>query len=322
MHHSTLSFVGVDVGKSGLFTCIHGSQEQRELPNEESAILAWLSTLAPCAWIAVESTGRYHRLLVRLAYAAGHRVFVLNAQDVYFYARALGSRGTTDRKDARVIATYLAEHHPVLKPWEPATASQERLLQLLRCRAAVAHKRSALRQVLGDVRGLEASVRALENQFDELVRDIDRQVAALVDEDAQFSRRCGPLRTITGVGPVGSVMLALLFSRVRLANAEAVVAFSGPDPRPNDSGGRSGKRRLSKRGAPELRRQMYLAAFSAARSKTLRALYLSIKARGFKPTQALVILARKLQRVASAIRNSGKDFDVSQIGAAGACVKT
>lgn len=316
-------FIGVDVGKACLSACLHESRHRWELPNEESAILAWLNTLAPQAHIAVESTGRYHQLLVRLVHASGRRAFVLNAQDVFFHARALGVRGKTDRKDAQVIAGYLAQHHASLRAWEPASATLQRLQQLLSCRAGIASKRSSLRQVLRDVSGLDASVQALERQFDELLASIDGQIVTLVDEDPQFSARCAKLRTITGIGAMGGAMLAGLFARLDFASADAVVAYSGLDPRPNDSGSHNGRRRISKRGSAQLRRQMYLAAFSAARSKALGPLYQAIKARGFKPTQALVILARKLLRVAFALWKSGKEFDASLVGTlSSSCKKT
>jgi transposase len=307
-------FVGVDVSKRTLSICIHGSENRRDLPNEEAAIVAWLATLARTALIAVESTGRYHQRLVRLAHASGRRVYVLNARDVYFYAKALGARGKTDRTDARVIVRYLAEHHGALRAWMPAGAVQERLQQLLHCRAGVASKRSALVQMLRDVPGLEASIRALLRQFDKLLDEIDARVTALLEEDPQLADRCRKLRTIPGIGLQGSAMLGALFSRLPFANSDALIAYSGLDPRPDDSGRRSGRRRLCKRGSALLRRQMYLAAFAACHSKMLGPLYRSIKARGFKPTQALVILARKLLRVAWALWRTEAPFDPAHIG--------
>jgi transposase len=186
----------------------------------------------------------------------------------------------------------------------------------------VASKRASLRQVLREVGGLDAWVLALEQQLDELLGAIDAEIAALVDEDEELSHRCAVLRTITGIGPQGSAMLGVLFSRMAFTNADAVVAYSGLDPRPNDSGSKIGRRRISKRGSSELRRQLYLAAFAASHSKALGPLYRSIKAKGFKPTQALVILARKLLRVAWAVWKSGKPFEASLVGAAPTCVRT
>lgn len=314
MRHEDDVFIGVDVSKSTLWSCLHGSGQRRELPNDEPSIQTWLATLPAAAQVAAESTGRHHQLLARLVHASGRRMFVLNAQDVFFYAKALGTRGKTDRKDAHVIARYLAEHHRELKPWVPAGSLHERLQQLLRCRSGVASKRCALRQLLRGMVSLEASVRALEQQFDALLAQIDAQMAAVVEEDLELASRCKKLRTITGIGAQGSAMLAVLFSRFNFANAGAVVAYSGLDPRPDDSGRRQGKRHISKRGSPELRRQLYLAAFAAAHSNALGPLYRSIKAKGFKPTQALVILARKLLRVAWAVWRTGKDFDARMLG--------
>src|SRR3546814_9633101 len=78
----------------------------------------------------MESTGRYHQLLANLAAGMGLHVFVLNARDVYFYAKALGARGKTDRVDARVIARYLAEHHDRLHPYVVPSPCQADLAQL------------------------------------------------------------------------------------------------------------------------------------------------------------------------------------------------
>ena len=307
-------FVGVDVSKASLSVCLHGQSRHLELANEEPAVLEWLQTLQRHALIAVESTGRYHQLLVRLAHASGRRVFVLNAGDVYFYAKALGARGKSDRTDAQVIARYLAEHHESLREWEPAAQLQEQLIQLLRCRAGVASKRESLRQVLRAAPQVDST--RLEQQFDALLADIDARVVALIARDENLERKRAALQTITGIGPHGSALLSALFSRFLFANGDAVVAYSGLDPRPNDSGSKTGRRRLSKRGSPELRRQMYLAAFAASHSKALGPLYRSIKAKGFKPTEALVILARKLLRIAWAVWNSGKPFDPARFAPA------
>jgi len=110
-------FVGVDVSKAELVVATHGQACSLSLPNECAAIVQWLRTLAPGSLVAMESTGRYHQLLANLAAGMGLSVFVLNARDVYFYAKALGARGKTDRVDARVIARYLAEHHDRLHPY-------------------------------------------------------------------------------------------------------------------------------------------------------------------------------------------------------------
>ena len=91
---------GVDVAKDEVVVAMHGQTHVRTLANELGAIDTWLATLPRGSIIAMESTGVYHQLLAQRAHAAGMQVYVLNARDVHFYAKALGARGKTDRVDA------------------------------------------------------------------------------------------------------------------------------------------------------------------------------------------------------------------------------
>ncbi|WP_422822869.1 transposase [Variovorax humicola] len=106
-----------------------------------------------------------------------------------------------------------------------------------------------------------------------------------------------------------SALLTALLSRMPFAGADALVAYGGLDPRAHDSGRSRGRRRLSKRGAPALRYQMYMAAMSASKTKTFAPTYQALRARGLQATEALVILARKLLRIAFAILRSEKPFE-------------
>lgn len=315
-------FIGVDVAKATLCWAIHGLPGRHELKNDEASISAWLAALPRDAAIAVESTGKFHLAVVRLTEASGRRAYVLNARDVFFFAKTLGVRAKTDCKDAQLIASYLAQHHSRLRVWVPGTALENRVQSLLRCRAAVATKRSSLRQALKEVDGLELVIGALEEKFDVLLQEIDDQIARLIHSDDALARKRDLLRTITGVGPQASALFTGLLSRLRFANVNALIAYTGLDPRPNDSGSKIGRRRLTKRGNPELRRQLYLCAFAASHSRVFGPLYRSIKAKGFKPTEALVILGRKILRIVWSVWNTDQPFDPSRIGPFEGCAKT
>jgi transposase len=316
-------FVGVDVSKQSLDCWLERDRVHITICNESSAIHRWLSTLPAGAMIAMESTGRYQELLAQLAQAAGHCVFILNPREVFFYAKALGMRGKTDRSDCETIARYLAEHHRSLRPWVPSSPAHREITQLLRARTGIVTHRVALRQALHGLAALQTAARQLHEGIEHLLAQLDARVQSLVQDDEQLRHASSTLQSITGIGPQGSALLATLLTRIPFANADALIAYSGLDPRPNDSGQRSGVRRLSKRGSPELRRQMYLAAFAASHSKALGPLYRSIKAKGFKPTEALVILARKLLRIVWAVWKSGAAFNPAMVTAqSGACAKT
>ena len=314
MQHSPGVF-GVDVAKAEVVAAeVDVRTPRKTVCNERKALKAWLRTLPPGSIVAMESTGSHHRLLAELAHAAGMRVFVLNARDVYFYARALGMRSKSDRVDAAVIARYAAEHRAKLHAWQPPAPVYEHALQLLRRRARVIVAQERLHQSLAEVPTLQVAKRQLDKAFARFLAKVDAQLDALVQGEPQFEQRVARLRTIAGIGPQSSVMLGALFAAHEFGNAEAVVAYSGMDPRAHDSGAKRGRRRLSKRGPGWLRRQLWLAAFGASHSKALGPLYRAIKAKGFEPTQALVILARKLLRVAWAMWNSGKPFEPTRVG--------
>ena len=110
-------------------------------------------------------------------------------------------------------------------------------------------------------------------------------------------------------------LLVMLFGRLQTRSADAVIAFTGLDPRPNDSGKKTGQRRLSKRGWPEIRRLMYAAAMSAARTKTWNGYYCAQRDKGLSTTAALVVLARKLLRVAFSLFKKQVPFDAALVAA-------
>lgn len=306
-------FTGVDVGKAQLLVSTLPTDKQLRLPNTDSAIVRWLRTLPPGSLIAMESTGRYHQRLALLAVQAGMTVYVLNARDVHFYAKALGMRGKTDPSDARVIARYLLEHHEKLRPWNPGTVQQRNLIELLRRRAVVERHLSAIDDSLQEVRELARQKACLARYANKVLAAIDAKIQALIASDAALLKRQERLQTIVGIGPQISAVLAAVLSRYEFANVRAVIAYSGLDPRPNDSGGKRGRRVLSKRGPAGLRRMLWLAALSASHSKAFSAVYQSIKSRGFSGTQALVILARKMLRVAWSVWRQETPFDPAKV---------
>ena len=304
---------GVDVAKDEVVVAMHGQTHARAIANERRAIDAWLETLSRGSIVAMESTGHYHQLLAQRAHAVGMRVYVLNARDVHFYAKALGARGKTDRVDAGLIARYAAEHHAKLHAWQPGDGVHKRVEELLGRRATLVTKRESVRQAFKGDRDLAGELKQLDQSFERLLGAIDAKVDMLIAADAALATGRKRIASVTGFGPQGSAFLAVLFARIPFANTDAVVAYSGLDPRPNDSGKKRGTRRLSKRGPAHLRRQLYLSGFAASHSKALKPLYQDLRAKGFATTEAFVILGRKLLRAAFAIWKTGQQWEPAKL---------
>lgn len=304
--------IGVDVSKAELV--IAGMPDQRAccVANSKADICLWLKTLPSNALIAMESTGPYHQALALEAFKAGFVVFVLNAKDVYFSAKAQGRRGKSDRNDAESIVHYLREHVAHLHPWCPGSEAQQRIGELQSHRSTMVTHQVALRKVLS-IDGLRRHANGLEKKFESILKAIDAEIERLIGQDAVMAAARERLMSVTGIGMQTSVTLAVLLERIPFRNADAFIAYSGLDPRPMDSGAKRGKRRLTKRGPPLLRRQAYMAAFAACHSKVFKPVYLALRARGFSTTESLVILARKILRTAWAVWKSGQPFDPARV---------
>ena len=103
-----LGVYGVDVGAKELAIARHEPEIAFTVPNTTKSISRWLRSLETPAAIGVESTCRYHQRLATLAFAAGHRVIVLDPRRLKAYRKALGFRTKTNRFDSELIALYLA----------------------------------------------------------------------------------------------------------------------------------------------------------------------------------------------------------------------
>src|SRR5712692_4764056 len=294
--------IGADVAKKAIaVACSEGSFPVREIANQRTAVLAFLKGLPAGSRIGVESTGIYHEVFAEVAHQLGFLVVVLNPKDTRHYAKAVGLRGKTDRVDAELIARMIAHEHTKLHAWIPPTAQQRELDRLIKRRATLISLREAVAMSLHDLGGFDADLKALRTRFNQLIARLDLRVKTLVEANPERKQNCTRLCTITGVGPVLGSALVNTLERVALTSADAFVAFTGLDPRPDDSGQHRGKRRLSKRGPAELRRLLYMAAMSAAKTKTWRLLYQHNRAKGLSTTATLVILARRIARTAWSI---------------------
>jgi transposase len=306
--------IGADVAKDAIVVaCSEGSFPVREVANQRTAVLAFLKSLPAGSRVGVESTGTYHELFAETAHQLGFRVFLLNPKDTRHYAQAVGLRGKTDRVDAELIARMIAHEHTKLHTWIPPTPQQREIDRLIKRRATLIALREAVTMSLHELDGFAADLKALRARFNQLIARIDLRVKALVEANPERKQNFTRVCTITGVGPVVGTALVNTLDRVPMKSADAFVAFTGLDPRPDDSGQHRGKRRLSKRGPAELRRLLYLAALSAVKTKPWRSLYEHYRAKGLSSTATLVILARRIARTAWSIYTYKTEFDPARL---------
>lgn len=300
---------GVDVAKAKLVIGQYEAEALIEIENAPEAIAAWLASLPAGSVVAMEATGAYYRLL---AHAAGMAVYVLNPQRLKHYGRAVGSRGKTDRIDARLIARYLEHERAKLRAWQPPPVAADALSRLLGRRQALVKARQMLVQSLSGVPALKKYQQTLLASFKRMLANLDLLIRAELARTPQMAALYHRLMSIVGVGSVLAAQLVAALSALSFSRADSFVAYTGLDPRPDDSGEHRGRRRLTKHGPALLRCLLYTAGMAAAHSKLFKPLYLQLRARGLHSTEAIVILARKLARIAFALYKSGEIFDANR----------
>lgn len=302
--------LGVDVAKAEVVVaCSRNSFAAHAVANTPSALRRYLKTLPTGSAIALESTGVYHQAMADIAVELGHTAYVLNPRNTHNYAKAVGLRAKTDRVDAQLIARYLAHEQAQLHPYVPPTPEQRTMDRLLRRRSGVIAQRNALRLSCGEEPSLKKGLKTAIAALQALIAAMDAQIAALIRTIPGRQEQTDRLRSVVGIGPVTSAWLANLLERVPFKSSDALVAFAGMDPRPRDSGAKRGQRFLSKRGPAEGRRLLFNAAMAGIKSPVWAPLYQQCRNRGLASTEALIVIARKMLRVAFALYKTQTDFN-------------
>ena len=309
---------GIDVSLAYLDIAQTDTQLKR-IPNTPAAIATWLDSVKSAARIAVEATGAYHEELLDQALARDLTVYVISGKQLHHYREAVGPRAKTDPGDAQLLRRYLLHEHTQLSPVKPLNNIQKRLWRLLKRRAALVKVRTQLRASMKGDREARQVCDAVISEINRGIRTLERLMHALAREAGWEAclRRC---RSIPGIGPLNALALVACFHRGSFARSDQFIAFLGLDVRVRDSGKLKGKRKLTKRGEPELRRLLYNAAMSFCRTPDYAWTYERLRARGMSSTAAYVAVSRKLARMAFALLKREETFAPELV--AGACVRT
>lgn len=300
--------IGVDVSQATLVWCAPHTKPAT-LANEPATIHAWLAQLPPDTTVAMEATGRYHRLLADLALAHGCRVLVLNPCDVHHFAKSCRPRAATDPVMAQVIAQY-AVATPGLHAYQPPPAFVEKVRSLMRLRAGLVQQQIRLGHQAREAPELAALMAPMRAEVREHLRTVTAQVTAQVRADTAFTR----LLSVPGFGELTAAYLRCLLATHPFATSDAFVAFLGLDLRVKESGKYKGQRGLTKRGDPEARRLLYLAALVAARyAAPFQALYARARANGLSKKAAAVVVARKLARLAWSLEQHQTSYNAARV---------
>lgn len=175
----------------------------------------------------------------------------------------------------------------------------------------------AAQSSVGTKEGLEAVVFAIRSTVSNIKR-IQREISGiekLMTNALSKISYAEKLLSIHGIGPVSlSMILGEIGDIRRYRKAEEILKLAGLNLYEISSGQQKGRRRISKRGRPLLRKTLFYAALRMVKTKgVFRPDYLRLTENNkMHKTKALVALSRKLLRVIFALARNNVYFKHSQ----------
>jgi transposase len=296
--------VGIDVSKARLDVYVHPAGESFAMGNDEAGVQALverLGQLEGLAWIGIEASGRYERLVVAQLAAQGLPVVVLNPAQVRSYAQAIGQRAKTDPIDARLIALFLEAVRPELRPVADAqtqelAALMARRRQVVAMLAAERARRQQAAPGLARV-SIARSVTFLEDEL----RSLDLEIDKTVRGTPVWRDKENLLASVPGIGKTIARTLLAELPELGTLNPKQIAALAGLAPYTRQSGKWRGRSFIGG-GRTVVRTALFMGALVAARhNPVLKAFRDRLVASGKPKLVALIATARKLLVILNAI---------------------
>ncbi len=297
----------------------HERSKLRNRRGGHHKLLRWMMKVCGCAphelCLILEATGVYHRPLAEYASRAGVRVIVVNPGRSAEHASSQNRLNKSDRLDARGLQVYgrqLEKRHEYVPHSAPVQALQAQLSRLRQLDKDLARERNRLEkcQFIPESRALAASIRRQLGQLKREKQRVQHDIDALIAEQDDLRRIQRRLVSIKGIGKLTSQWLLPLLYRGQFESARQLAAYLGLTPVHQRSGTSLNKRgRLSGRGNPQLRAQLYMPAVSATtHDPAMARRYDDLIRRGKTPKQALTAVMRKLVHVCYGVVKNDQNY--------------
>lgn len=321
--------IGIDVSKNDFKVCLGVIDEQLETKNVyEYAyinnkkgvsqfikdIVKKTDQLIPLSFV-MEATGVYHQ---ELAYALANRqlpVVILLPNKAKSFSKSINIRAKSDVIDAKLLCQMGLERR--LSTWQPPETIFATLKVLTREREALVLQRSKLKNQLHayqtafvkahkTISRIKAHIAYLTKQ----ISDAQTDMKALVKQSPLIADKVKKITKVKGLSFLSVVtILAETDGFNIILNQKQLIGYSGLDVRVDQSGEKTIKGRITKKGNSHLRKALYMPAISACRTnQTMKLFYTQLNERQRAKKQGVIAVQRKLLLLTYSLWKSGQDY--------------
>jgi transposase len=268
-------YVGIDVSKDKLDVAVKATEADGAPKPTKRAKESWISgntsggvadlvrrvkALNP-ERIALEATGGYEQRVFKALREANLPAVIVNPGNVREFAKSMGRQAKTDRIDALMLAHFAEVRQPEVLPLP--TANQQRIADLRGLRTDLLATRVAYNN------RLETCGAEVRMHIEKLLGNVEGEIAVLdgklkeaLDATPEDAAKARLVQSVPGVGPVTAATLVGELPELGKISHRRISSLAGLAPINRDSGRQRGKRSI-RGGRNEVRKVLYMAAFSA-----------------------------------------------------------
>jgi transposase len=320
--------VGIDVSKAKLDVCVLLSSDDKlslTINNNASDTHALAKVLSSHGYkgkIIMESTGHYHwRIALELS-AAGLDVRLLNPLLSSKHSKSAVRKTKTDAVDAYHLAMMALTERSLPPRW----SRSRKWVSLRHAIGALRSVEKSLQQLRGTLRSHQEAMESIGIRDSSLVSALTEQLErferlrielekSLVRELQSYSdgSRQSLFASIPGVSAFGAGLMDLLLSD-DVSSSKSWIAFVGLDVSVRSSGQWRGRCSLTRRGNAYFRKRLYQMAWGAMQTDPgFKAYYDDLRGMGRGYVESLVIISRKILRIAYSLSKHNKFYDSSML---------
>lgn len=284
------------------------------------AFSRWATKNTPLPIPAVylmEATGIYYEGLAWYLFAKDCPVSVVLPNKAKKYKDALGLKSKNDKIDAQALARMCCEQ--MHSPWKPLSKAiyvlriiTRQIESLCTQSTATSNQLQALGYGMYRDKGTEAMLHKQLDLYAKQKRALQQRVEDIVAADPALKVKFDKICAIKGLGLQSlAVIVAETAGFAAFESAAQLVSYCGYDVVENQSGKRTGRTRISKKGNSRIRRTMHFAAFNMVRYKAggMDGLYARVYERSGVKMKGYVAVQRKLLTIIYALWKKDENFD-------------